>query len=168
MNIAQILIVAAVVIWMIVRRFAGSPVQSKSFVAPIALTAYGLIELNQQLHGHITAKDIAMLAVEAAIGLVAGFGRGKTIRLYLRGGQLWQRYTLVTLGVWVAFVAARIGVAAAGNVIGAALPMGATVMAAFGVSMLVESFVVQQRAVATGAPIPPRPTRRGSRMAGIR
>ena len=168
MNIAQILIVAAVVIWMIVRRFAGSPVQSKSFLAPIALTAYGLIELNQQTHGHFTGADIAMLAVEAAVGLVAGFGRGRTIRLYVRDGHMWQRYTLVTLGVWVAFIAARIGVAAAGNVIGAALPLGGTVMAAFGLSMLVESFVVQQRAAATGAPIAPSQSRRGSRMAGIR
>jgi hypothetical protein len=168
MNVLQILIVAAVVVWMIVRRFVGSPVQAKSLVAPIALTAYGLYELNGGMHGHFSGADIVMLAAEAAVGLIAGLGRGVTIKLYVRDGHLWQRYTIVTLGVWVAFVAARIAIAVGGNVIGASLPLGGTIMAAFGLSMLVESFVVQKRAVGTGAPIVPWQTRRGQRVAGIR
>jgi len=124
MNVLQILIVAAVVVWMIVRRFAGSPVQARSLVAPVALTAYGLIQLNHGMHGHFTTADDAMLALDAVAGLLAGLARGATIKLYLRDGHLWQRYTIVTLGVWLAFIAARIGIAVGGNVIGAALPVG--------------------------------------------
>jgi hypothetical protein len=168
MNVLQILIVAAVVIWMIVRRFVGSPVQAKSLAAPIALTAYGVVQLNNGMHGHFSGADVSMLVAEAAVGLIAGLVRGATIKLYVRDGHLWQRYTLVTLGAWVAFIAARLAVAAGGNVIGASLPLGGTIMAAFGLSMLVESFVVQKRAQGTGAAIAPRPTRRGQRMAGIR
>jgi len=168
MNVSQILIVAAVVIWMIVRRFTGSPVQAASLGLPIGLTAYGLYELSNSMHGHFTGADIVMLVAEAAVGLIAGLGRGATIKLYVRDGHLWQRYTFVTLGVWLAFIVARIGIAAGGNVIGASLPLGGTIMAAFGVSMVIESLVVQKRALATGAPMVPRQARRGGRMAGIR
>ncbi|HEU0238397.1 MAG TPA: hypothetical protein VFR11_03855 [Micromonosporaceae bacterium] len=167
MNVLQIVIVAAVVVWMIVRRFAGSPVQAKSLVAPLALTAYGIIALNQGMHGHFTGADDAMLALDAVAGLLAGLARGATIKLYVRDGHLWQRYTIVTLGVWLAFIAARVGIAASGNVIGAALPVGGSIIAAFGVSMLVESFVVQQRAASTGTPIAPA-TRRVRSMIGSR
>lgn len=168
MDALQIVLVAAVVIFMIVRRFAGAPVQAKSFAVPIALTAYGFYSLDQSLHGKFTPGDIALLAVEAIIGLLAGLGRGATIRLYLQNGHLWQRYTMATLGVWIALIVLRIGLASGGHVIGVNLPMGGTIMATFGLSLLVESLVVQKRAAATGAAIMPQQSRRDRRMIGIR
>jgi len=168
MDALQIVLVAAVVIFMIVRRFAGSPVQAKSLALPIALTAYGIYSLDQDVHGRFTAAEIALLAVEAFIGLLAGLGRGATIQLYLRGGHLWQRYTIATLGVWIALIVLRIGLASGGHVIGVSLPMGGTIMATFGLSLLVESLVVQKRAAATGAAIMPQQSRRDRRVIGIR
>jgi membrane protein CcdC involved in cytochrome C biogenesis len=168
MDALQIVLVAAVVIFMIVRRFAGAPVQAKSLALPIALTAYGIYALDQDMHGRFTVAEIALLAVEAIIGVLAGLGRGATIRLYLRGGHLWQSYTMATLGVWIALIVLRIGLASGGHTIGVSLPMGGTIMATFGLSLLVESLVVQKRAAATGAAIMPQQSRRDRRMMGIR
>lgn len=168
MDALQIVLVAAVVIFMIIRRFTGSPVEVRSLAAPIALTVYGIYSLDQNLHGRFTAGDIALLAVEAIIGLLAGLGRGATIQLYLQGSHLWQRYTIATLGVWIALVVLRIGLSSGGHVIGVSLPMGGTIMVTFGLSILVESLVVQARAAATGAAIMPRQSRRDRRIIGIR
>src|SRR5262245_10300995 len=105
MSALQILLVVAVVGWMIIRRFAGSPVAGASVAAPIALTAYGIYELDHGLHRTFHAADIGLLAIEAIIGLVAGLGRGATIKLFARDGHLWQRYTVLTLAVWIAMIA---------------------------------------------------------------
>lgn len=168
MDASQIVLVAAVVIFMIVRRFAGSPVEVKSLALPVALTAYGIYSLDQGVHGRFTVAEVALLAVEAIIGLLAGLGRGATIQLYLRGGHLWQRYTIVTLGVWIGLIVLRIGLASGGHAIGVSLPTGGTVMVTFGLSILVESLVVQRRAAATGASIMPQRSRRDRRVIGIR
>jgi hypothetical protein len=168
MDALQIMLVAAVIIFMIVRRFAGSPVQAKSLALPVALTVYGIYSLDQDLHGRFSAGDIALLAVEAIIGLLAGLGRGATIQLFLRGGHLWQRYTIATLAVWVALIVLRIGLASGGHAIGVSLPTGGTIMATFGLSLLAESLVVQNRAVAMGAAIMPQQSRRDRRMIGVR
>ena len=61
MDALQIVLVAAVVIFMIVRRFAGAPVQAKSFAVPIALTVYGIYSLDQDVHGRFTAAEIAQI-----------------------------------------------------------------------------------------------------------
>jgi hypothetical protein len=156
----QVLLVAAVVIWMIGRRFAGSPVGSRSMLAPIGLTAYGLYEMRGS---HFGAPDIALLAAETVVAVVAGALRGVTIKLYPKDGHLWQRYGVTTLIVWIGLIALRFAFAFAGRHIGADLPIGATATATFGVSILVETLVVQKRALATGVPVRPRPDRRAAR-----
>ena len=168
MSWLEILIVAAAVIWMIIRRFAGSPVGAKTLALPIALTIYGLVQLDQGRHGHFTTTEIALLAIEAVIGVLAGIGRGVTIKLYERDGHLWQRYTVLTLAVWIAMIAVRMGLAAGGHAIGVAVPTGGALTATFGVSLLIESLVVQKRAFATGVAIMPAQRGRGRLVRGIR
>ena len=157
MTETQILLVAALVIWMIGKRFAGSPVGSRSMLVPVGLTAYGLYEMRG---GHFGPIDIALLAAELVVAIVAGALRGVTIKLYPKDGHLWQRYGVTTLMVWIALIALRFAFAFAAHHVGADLPIGATAMSTFGVSMLVETFVVQKRAMATGVPVMPRPERR--------
>ncbi len=161
MNIEQILLVAAVVIYIIAKRFAGSPVGARSLVLPVALTAYGVKELADQMHT-VGVLSIALLAVEAVIALAAGAGRAVTIKLYPHDGHLWQRYTVWTLAVWIGMIALRVGFLAAGHVLGASLPEGGTIMITFGLSMVVESLLVSKRASATGVAIMPRRPRRSS------
>jgi hypothetical protein len=161
MSEAQALLVAVAVILIIGRRFIGSPVGAKSMVVPLALMGAGVA----QIHGHLTSKDIALLAVEVVVSLAAGVARAYTIKLFLKDGHLWQRYTVITLLVWIAMIAVRVGFAAFGHWWGATLASGATVMIAFGFSIFVEALVVSMRASQTGAPIMPKQTRNGRRFA---
>jgi hypothetical protein len=165
MNAIPILIIAALVIYMIVRRFLGSPVRTGALLMPVGLTVYGLLSLRSGMHGHgLTAVDIGWLAAEIVVGALAGLGRGATVKLYVRDGHLWQRYTVVTLAVWLAMIASRLGFVYAGHLVGATLPATAAAMIAFGLSFLVESLLVTKRAAATGVPIAPQPSGRSVRV----
>lgn len=161
MNEGQLLLVGAVLVWIIVRRFVGSPVGAKSMVLPLALMIAGVL----QIHGHLTPKDLVLLGVEALVSLGGGIVRGLTIKLYMNNGHLWQRYTLVTLLVWIVMIAVRVGFSQIGHQWGATVSPEATVMIAFGFSILVESLVVAHRVAQTGAPIMPRQNRRDRRSA---
>ena len=167
MSTVEILLVAALVIFMIARRFLGQPVGARGMLLPVGLTGYGLVNLNSAVHGHFTTADIALLGLELVVGALAGLARGSTIKLYVRDGHLWQRYGLLTLFVWICLIAVRVGFAVAGSALGATLPAGGSIMATFGLSLLVESLVVAKRAAATGTPIPPAQPRRG-RLTGVR
>ena len=134
---------------------------------PVGLTIYGLVTLNKAVHGHFTATDLALLAVEIVVALVAGLARGATIKLYVRDGHLWQRYSVMNLLVWIGLIAVRIGSAGLGHGIGANLPESGTLMATFGVSILVESLVVA-RGPPRPAPRSSRPSRAGATFAAAR
>ncbi len=167
MSAVQILVIAALVIFTIVRRFTGSPVGARSMAIPLALTGYGVYTLAQQMHGVPSAADVTLLGGELVLGIVAGLARGTTIRLYVRDGVLWQRYSVATLLIWIAMIAVRLGFAVAGHAMGADLSATGVSMVAFGLSLVVESLLVTARATRHGAPIAPRASRRRG-MAGIR
>jgi len=57
MNIFQILVIAGLVVFMIVRRFTGQPVQANSFVLPLGITIYGLIQLRGAHVGAVARPD---------------------------------------------------------------------------------------------------------------
>jgi hypothetical protein len=153
MDIGQIALVAAVVVYLVVRRFTGQPLQAKALLVPLALTVFGTYQLRGD---HLSALDVGFLLVSAIIGLAAGAVRGATIRIYTRDGHLWQRYRLVTLGVWIATIGLRFGLSAGGHAIGVDLSSGATLMLMLGVSLLAEGGVVASRAARTGIPYAPR------------
>jgi hypothetical protein len=152
MDIGQIAIVAAVVIYVIFRRFTGQPLQAKTLLLPLALTAFGVYQMR---HDHVSALDVGFLLISAILGLAAGAARGATIRIYTRDGHLWQRYRLATLGVWIATIALRFGLSAAGHWAGVDLNTGDTLMVMFGLSLLAEAGIVAARAARTGIPYAP-------------
>ena len=162
MSAVQVLLVAAVVIYVIGKRFAGSPVGAKSFVLPLVLAGYGISQLSGEGAHALGGLSLTLLVIEAVVALGAGAARAMTIKLYVRDGHLWQRYRLATLGVWIAMIALRLGFIAAGSALGASLPEAGTLMFTFGLSMVIESLLVSKRAAATGAPIMPRQPRRSS------
>lgn len=161
MTAVQIVLIAALVIFMIGRRFAGSPVGARTLLVPLVMTGWGVSQLSHQ-HG-FGALDIMLLSAETLVAVAAGAGRAATIALYVRDGHLWQRYRLLTLGVWIAMIIVRVGFIAGGDALGASLPAGATLLVTFGLSMVVETLLVSKRAAATGAPIMPRRTRQTRR-----
>jgi hypothetical protein len=162
MSALEMVLIAAAVVYVIAKRFAGAPVGAKSVVLPLVLAGYGLVHIVGTGNRGLGAVAVTLLAVEALVSVGAGVARAATIKLYVRDGHLWQRYTVVTLGVWIALIALRVGFIAAGSALGAALPSAGTLMFTFGLSMVVESLVVSVRATATGAAIKPRQSRRRS------
>jgi hypothetical protein len=163
MNLIQILLVAAVIIFVIVRRFVGEPLQARSLLIPVGLTIWG----GYQLRGHhLSAIDVAFLAVSLIIGLAAGAARAATIQIFTRNGHLWQRYRLATLGVWVALILLRVGLYAGGHAVGVDLASGESILLTLGASLVAETLVVGQRATRTGVPFAPR--QRRSRLAAGR
>ncbi|WP_345634051.1 hypothetical protein [Rugosimonospora acidiphila] len=159
MDIAQVILIAAIVIYMIIRRFAGRPLQAKSAILPLALTAWGLYQLRDD---RITALDVGFLVVSAIIALGAGAARGATIRLYTRDGHLWQRYRPVTLAVWVLVIALRIGLSDLGQANGVTLNSTGTLLATLGASLIAETAVVSLRAARTAVPYAPKTVREGN------
>ncbi len=161
MNIEQMLLIAAAVIYVIAKRFAGSPVGTRSLLIPLGLTAYGVYQLAGDPHAFgLTA--VALLVIEAVIAVGAGAARAVTIKLYPHDGHLWQRYTVRTLAVWIGMIALRAGFLVAGHAVGVSLPEAGTILSMFGLSMVVESLLVSRRASATGVAIMPRQSRRSS------
>jgi hypothetical protein len=150
---APIVIVVALVILIIVRRFAGAPVGARSAILPIALVVIGLLQLKVV---DLTPTGIGLIAAEVAIGAAAGAARGYTIRLYERDGHLWQKYTVLTLAVWLGLIAVRAGFAFGAHALGLVSSASGAALVTVGASFVVESLVVARRAAATGVAIMPR------------
>jgi hypothetical protein len=148
MNILQILLIAGIVVVVIVRRFTGQPVQARSAVLPLAITVWGLIQLRGT---HLGAADLAFLAIEMLFAVAVGAARAATIQLYLRDGQLWQRYRWSTLAVWIAAVALRAGLVAAGHLMGVHV-VTSSLTFVLGLSFVAEAGVVGYRAGRTVTP----------------
>jgi hypothetical protein len=151
MNLIVILLIAALVLTMIVRRFLGQPVRAQSFILPLGISVWGVSQLRG---GHLGPVDIGFLAVEALLAVAVGLARGATVQLYLRAGQLWQRYRWSTLAVWVAAVLLRLGSVVAGRLAGAHVATQSLVLM-LGISFLAEAAVVGWRVARTGAPLAP-------------
>jgi len=152
MSYVQILLIAAIVIVVIGRRFAGEPLRSKSLIIPLALTIWGLSQLRGQ---HLGGADIVLLVVEGVIGLGLGAVRGTTIKIYQRDGHLWMRYGWATLGVWIASIAVRFAFVFGAHLVGVHLSGNVALLVPLGASLLAESAVVAQRATRTGVPFAP-------------
>ncbi|GAB4583893.1 hypothetical protein [Nocardia sp. IFM 10818] len=155
----------ALLIYVIVKRFAGEPLNARdTAVPPIVLLAIGIHGLVQQ---QPTGADLAWIVAGSLIGFGFGALRGTTIRLLTRDGVLWQRYTVWTLAVWMVSLAVNAGVSILGAHFGAhedVRPM----QLAIGVSLLGEALTLGLRGLATGYPFAPeRIVRTGSPLEPI-
>ncbi len=149
MNILQILLIAGLIVFVIVRRFAGQPVQAKSSVLPLGITVWGLIQLRGV---HPTGADLAFLAIEALVAIGVGLARGATIQLYRKAGQLWLRYRWTTLIVWLAAIALRAALVVGGHLMGVHV-VTQSLMFVLGLSFVAEAGLVACRATQAGVPV---------------
>ena len=148
----------AVVVFFIVRQRRSDRFRERSLLFPLALGIYGVVLLNDTTKHHALSVASATLLVLSAVASI-GFGviRGRTIELFERSGELWERATWTTIGAgWGGLVVTRvalIGVAAAIGAKVAASPTTIPLMLAItlGTQMLVE----RQRARAMGVAIAP-------------
>ena len=159
----------AVVVFFIVRQRRSDRFSDRSLLFPAGLGIYGLILLVDTSEHHALSIASAVLLVLSALASI-GFGviRGRTIELFERSGELWERASWTTIGVgWGGLLVTRvvlIGVAAGIGAKVAASPTSIPVMLA--ITLGAQMIVVRERARGTGVPIAPsRRARRRSRRA---
>ncbi len=171
MHPTTMLLVAAAVLYLLVRRCTGEPLEARRLVVPpVLLVAWGGYGVSQTFTGATlphAVLDGAVLGAGAVLAVAGGLVRGLTVRVFVRNGRLWYRYTAMTVVVWAVLAGVRFAEDAAGRALGA----DATVVAAalpfvIGLSLLGEAAVVGRRAIATGVPFASSTDRRGGNQSG--
>ncbi|AFU06209.1 hypothetical protein [Nocardia brasiliensis] len=165
MSVGLLIAVFVGVLVLIVKRFAGEPVDARdTFLTPLILVGIGGYSV-VHVDG-LDGTDIGWLVLGAVIGIAFGAVRGTTTVLFERDGYLWQRYTVKTLAVWGVSTVAGFGVSALGSVMGMH-PEARPITLSIGVGMLGEMLTLGLRALATGVPFAPaKPTDGWSDSAG--
>jgi hypothetical protein len=157
----------AVVVFFIVRQRRSDRFRERSLLFPIALGIYGVVLLTDTSKHHaLTVASAALLILSAVASVGFGVIRGRTIELFTRGGELWERASWTTIAAgWGGLLLTRvvlIGIAAAIGARVAASPTSIPLMLA--ITLGVQMLVVRERARAMGVPIADsRRARRGSR-----
>lgn len=144
------LVVVVVVVAVVVRRLVGEPLNARDLLVPpvalIAIGGYGLTKLD-----HLRAADLAWIAGGALAGVAFGIVRGLTVRLFVKNGVLWQRYTAWTLVAWAVTTAASVGLSALAMYSG--LPEQARpITLSLGVGLLGELIAIGPRALRSRVP----------------
>lgn len=150
----------AVVVFFVVRQRRSDRFRERSLLFPLALGLYGVVLLTDTMeHKALTTASAALLVLSAAASIGFGLIRGRTIELFLRGGELWERASWTTIGVgWGGLLLTRallIGVAVAVGARVAASPTSIPVMLA--ITLAAQMIVVRERARASGIPIASSP-----------
>ena len=158
----------AIVVFFIVRQLRSDRFEQRSLIFPIGLGIYGAVILNGTSKRHpVTAASAALLCLSAAASVGFGVIRGRTIELFERDGELWERATWATIAGWIGLLVTRILIIAAATIAGATLaasPSSIPLMLA--ITLAAQMIVVGQRARETGLAIPARSRRRRVRRAG--
>jgi len=143
----------AVVVFFVVRQRRSDRFRERTLLFPLALGVYGLVLLADTTRHHtLSAASALLLLMSAAASIGFGVVRGRTIELFVRGGELWERASWVTIGAgWGGLVVTRvalIGVAAAIGAKVAASPTTIPLMLA--ITLGVQMVVVGRRARSMG------------------
>ena len=146
----------AVIVFFIVRQRRSDRFRERSLLFPIALGIYGVVLLTKTSeHVSVNVASALLLILSALASIGFGVIRGRTIELFVRGGELWERASWTTIGAgWGGLLLTRvvlIGVAAAVGAKLAASPTSIPLMLA--ITLAAQMLVERQRARAAGVPI---------------
>ena len=150
----QILLFVVIIVWRLARKLQERPVKTDAqrWRLPLLLTVIGGYETLSLTHGARPVKfdtaDVAYLVLAGAVSVGFGLVRGATVRIHDRGGLLTQQYTALTVVLWLATIAVRLGTdLVASHSFGVAGAVaGTSILMMFGLSLLGESAVVSLRA----------------------
>ena len=166
MNPIEIVLIAALVVWVLYRQVTGRFVRSpeRAVRLPLVLCGLGLLTL-LQAHPAVTTLGVLLVGGELLVTAALGVARGSVVRLQTRDGWLYARGGVPMLLLWVLTVGIRIGTAALAGALGVGALSTATLTLSFAVSLAVQALVLNRRVVADGRPIRQEaaPQRRGSR-----
>jgi hypothetical protein len=148
MTLTSVLIYLAVIGLVLARRFKGQAVTTpkKLFLLPVIVAIIGLEDLS---HGH-TAKrpvDVAVIVIGSVVSLGFGALRGKVNQVALRDGAPWVNWTVRSLVVFLATLAAKLALDAVGVAAGGTFAvLSSSLVFTLGLSLLGEAAVVWLRA----------------------
>ena len=148
----------AIVAFFIARQRRSERFEQRSLLIPAALAVYGLILLGQMSnHDPFTASSAVLLALSAVASIAFGVFRGRTIELFVRDGELWERASWANLGIgWGGLLVVRLGLIATAAAIGATLAASPTsIPLMLAITLAAQMVVVADRARTTGAVIAP-------------
>jgi FtsH-binding integral membrane protein len=159
-SVLWIVVAAAILIFVIGRRLAGEPLRAgRVTIFPLVIAVVGLYQISRV--PHLTATDIGVIGLEALVAVVLGMVRGSTIKVFVRDGHLWQKYSWATVGLWVGSILLRFGMTGGGMLLGADKSvMQSAILLTLGLTFAGEGAVIALRARTLGAPFAPRDSRR--------
>lgn len=159
-SVLWIVVVAAILVFVIGRRLAGEPLRAgRVTIFPLVIAAIGLYQVSRA--PHLNPTDVGLIGLEAAIAVGLGLLRGSTIKVFVRDGHLWQKYSWATVGLWVASILLRFGMTGGAVLLGADRSvMQTAILLTLGLTFAGEGAVIALRARALGAPYAPRDSRR--------
>ena len=140
------LVVVAVVVLVLARRLSWSELENSDadvWRGPLILMGAGVYQLHDK---HLGVIDIALLVIGAALALVAGVASGRVAQVERRAGKVFFRLGLPGLGIMVAYLVIRLGLAGVGHLLGASLSSGGALMLSMGANLLTQSLIVQSKA----------------------
>ena len=146
----------AVVIFFIVRQRRSDRFRERSFVFPLALGVYGVVVLTDTTKHHaLTLASGVLLALSAVASIGFGVVRGRTIELFERAGELWERASWTTIVVgWGGLVVTRIALIAIAAAAGATVAASASsIPLMLAITLATQLLVVRQRARSAGVAI---------------
>ena len=145
----------AVVAFFIVRQRRSDRFRERSLLFPIALGIYGIVLLTDtSKHLAITVASTLILLLSAVASVGFGVIRGRTIELFERGGELWERATWRTVAGWCGLLFSRIAIIALAAVVGARLAASpASIPLMIAVTLAAQFLVVSRRARESGIAI---------------
>ncbi|MEK8072849.1 hypothetical protein [Rhodococcoides navarretei] len=153
MNLATIALVVLLVGYLLVRRMTGQLMEARRLlIIPAILALVGLTTLDSTV---LSPMAIGFLLLGCVVGIVLGVIRGYTVRITERDGMVWMRYSVASIGLWIAAIAVRILLIPLEVVIDptAASAAGQATMLAVGIGFLAESVAVLYRAMHLDATI---------------
>lgn len=145
-------VAAAVIVLVAVRQFTPSARGSdrRAWLLPVVLIGISLFGGKGLLDPRHHALSLVLEAAGIAVSLAGGVLWGATVRVWRDGsGTVWSKAGAVSLGVWVAAVAARAVIYLIGDGLGVHQPSGALTLA-LGVMLLTRTAVVALRQPAAG------------------
>jgi hypothetical protein len=156
MSVLTVFAAIGIIVYVIGRQLIGSSVSGKRLVVlPAVLTVIGILEISGH-NSHLNATDAVLLVLSAVIAIAVGLRLGAMTRLERRDGYLWAQLPKRGLWLWGALLASRLATAGVGDVAGAHLVAGTSViLLVLGLNRAAQAVAIVPRAVAAGIPFAP-------------
>src|SRR4051794_36265631 len=151
-SVLWIVVAAAILIFVVGRRLAGEPLKAgRVTVFPLVIAVVGLYQISQL--SNLSTTDLGLIGLEAVVAVVLGLLRGSTIKVFVRDGHLWQKYSWTTIGLWFGSILLRFGMTSGAVLLGADRNvMQTAVLLTLGLTFAGEGAVIALRARTLGAP----------------